>query len=96
MESKDASLLIRVFNATNQFIPEALHDREYAVLLTNLLANVYVDVPELNDLQMKLIQKTISLPLLEKLLSQHKESGQTDQRVLETFEARIALLSKLP
>ena len=96
MESKDALLLIRVFNAANQFIPEALHDREYAVLLTNLLANVYADVPELNDLQMKLIQKTISLPLQEKLLSQHKESGQTDQRVLEAFEARIALLSKLP
>ncbi len=95
-ESNDASLLIRVFETTNQFLPAALHDREYDVLLPNLLMNVYEDVPKINELQIKLIQKTINLPLLKDTLEKQKEAVQTDQRVLDAFTARITLLSMLP
>ena len=95
-ETGDPSLLIRVFDTTNRFIPEALHDREYAVLLSNLLAKNYKNAHELNDLQIKLIQKTINKPLLEGLVKKHEEVGQTDQRVLESFKTRISLLSVLP
>ncbi len=95
-ETNDPSLLIKVCDTTNRFIPEALHDREYAVLLSYLLAKNYKNAHELSDLQIKLIQKTISISMLEGLVKQHEEIGQTDQRVLEALKTRIALLSVLP
>lgn len=95
-ESGDDRLIVSVLRKTNQFLPSALSEAEYGLLLYNILADVHANTGEINELRVKLIRKVISLPDLLGILSRQMEAEQGDEGLLPALRERVLVLLALP
>ena len=89
-------LLFRVLDTMNRYLPDALNETAYDLLLLNLLCDTDVNTPRLKQQQIYLIHKAFSLPIILGAVPHQAEAEHPDPEVLAALRDRLLLLRQLP